>query len=98
MIKSACVRYKKLGTTEPYQYMEGYSHTICYDTLVLMDIYARVSPEKYDVTEGFMCVDNRFVDRIEAMKIARKYNLLKDCYKHTDSPILYSYMVNYVRD
>lgn len=98
MIRSACVRYKKLGTTESYQYMEGHSHTICYDVLVLLDIYARVSPEKYDVTEGFMCIDNRFVDRIEAMKIAKKYNLLKDSYRDTDSPNLYSYMVNYVRD
>lgn len=95
MIRSACVRYKHIGSTEPYNYMEGSSHTNCYDTLCLMDLYVRVSPEKFDVTEGFLCDDNRFVDRMEAMKIARKYNQLKDAYKNTDSIILYSYMVNY---
>ena len=95
MIKSACVRYKKVGTTDSYNYMEDTSHCKCYDTLCMMDIYVRVSPEKFDVAEGFLCDDNRFVDRIEAMKIARKYNQLKDMYKNTDSIILYSYMVNY---
>lgn len=94
-IISACVRYKKIGTAEPYSYMEGNSHCNCYDTLCCMDIFARVSPEKFDVTEGFMCEDNQFVDRIEAMKIAKKYDQLKNEYKDTDSSVLYSYMVNY---
>lgn len=98
MIKCACVKYRELGSVDTYKYMEGNSHTNCYDALVMIDIYARVRPEKYDVIEGFMCTDNRFVDRVEAMKIARKHDLLKDSYKNTDSPILYSYMVNYVRD
>ena len=92
-IRSACIRFKKLGSTEPYQYMENTSHCNCYDNLCMMGIYVRVNPEKFDVTEGFMCDDNRFVDRLEAMQIAKKYDLLKCGWKNTDEVSLKSYMI-----
>lgn len=92
-IRSACVKFKKIGTSDDYTYMEGSSHCNCYDTLCMMNIFVRVSPEKYDVTEGFILEDNRFVDRLEAMKIAKKHNLLKSTWKNTNEVSLKSYMI-----
>lgn len=94
-IKSACIKYKERGSTVPYSYMEDTSHCNCYDTLCVMGVYVRVSPEKFDVTEGFMLDNNRFVDRFEAMEIAKKYDLLKSAWKNTDDIALKSYMINY---
>ena len=94
-IISACVKYRKAGSTDPYNYVQDTSHCNCYDILCLQDIFVRVRPEKFDAVEGFMLDNDIFVDREEAMVIAKKYNLLKDSYKNTDEVSLKSYMINY---
>lgn len=59
--------------------MYGHCHAACIDTLSFMDIYSSMRDLTREV-QGYMTTRGRFVDRIEAMKIAREANQLRNPY------------------
>ena len=70
--------------------IEDTCHQACYDYIrEAYEIYAQIYPERYAVTEGFTLTDGSFVDRLEAMKIAKVNNQVRDCYANDD--MLFSY-------
>lgn len=88
-IKSAAISFIPM----PYAQravVSARTHKECYEEVKHgWGIYLEVFPEKYDLVEGFVLDDDTFVDRIEAMKIAKENDLLKDLY--LDDEILFSY-------
>lgn len=92
-IKFACVRCKRKGDSD-YVYTVGLNHTQCYESLTFAyDMYPTVDPHLYDCEEGFLLKDETFVDRYDAMKIAKETDQLLPSYKHTESLQLFSYMI-----
>lgn len=92
-IQSACIRYKKPGN-ETFDYASDYCHSACYDYVYnAFGIPVRLDPNQYSVTEGFMCDDGTFVDRIDAMDIAKAANQVKKMYNSDDYIALQSYML-----
>ncbi len=92
-IQSACIRYKKPGN-ETFDYASDYCHSACYDYVYnAFGIPVRLNPDQYSVIEGFMCDDGTFVDRIDAMDIAKAANQVKKIYNSDDYIALQSYML-----
>ena len=56
-------------------------------------MYVLARPEKYDYVEGFVCNDDTFVDRIEAMTIAKAANQVKSTFRSDNYVSLQSYML-----
>lgn len=91
-IKCAAIKYKLKGTTE-YSYMCGMNHGACIGYFSAMDIPVSKRDIQNEV-QGFMTTRDRFVDRREAMFIARAANQLKlPSYDNLDR--LESYHVNF---
>lgn len=92
-IQSACIRYKKPGSNV-FDYASSYCHSDCYDYVYnAFGIPVRLDPQRYSVTEGFMCDDGTFVDRVDAMDIAKAANQVKRTYNSDDYIALQSYML-----
>lgn len=90
-IKSPAIEFR-LPPENDLIVVEGYCHQACYDYIrEAYEIYALTSPEKYDVTEGFTLTDGSFVDRFEAMKVAKATDAVVDMYK--DEDMLFSYKI-----
>ena len=92
-LKSPAIQFR-LPPENDYHVVEEYCHQACYDYIRgAYEIYALASPEKYDVTEGYTLTDGSFVDRFEAMKIAKATDAVVDMYK--DDDMLFSYKVKH---
>ena len=61
------------------QYVYGHCHAACIDTFSFMEIYSHMRDQTREV-QGFMTTRGRFVDRVEAMKIAKEANQLRNPY------------------
>lgn len=91
-IKSACVRWKKKGSKE-YNFIDGYCHDECYNYIsCCYNEYPRVD-DRYDVEEGFLTVDGQFVNRSDAVKVAKENNQMLPGYNNVDK--LCSQMIFY---
>lgn len=92
-IQSACIRYKKPGNND-FEYASAYCHSACYDYVYnAFNLPVRLYPDQYSVTEGFMCEDGTFVDRVDAMSIAKAAHQVKRMYNSDDYITLQSYML-----
>ena len=74
-IKSAAINYRKKGSKE-FEYVTGYSHAACIDYFGLIELHSIDRDMEVEV-QGFMTTEDRFVDRVEALKIATKANQLQ---------------------
>lgn len=66
MIVASCIKFKPKGF-KYWQYWTSVSHKDVYDTLSCLGI----SLQEAEVVEGFMTDDDKFVDRHEAVFIAK---------------------------
>lgn len=92
-IKCPAVKYQLLtdSGTDKFNYMTGYCHSDCYNSLSFMEIYE--NKRNMDVEEeGFMLEDDTFVNRFKAMGIALHNGQVKSMYT-SGYPMLYSYML-----
>lgn len=77
-IRSAAIMYRKKGDIE-FHYIEGRSHAQCIETFSVMDLYSSMRDTEAEI-QGFMTTKDRFVDRVEALEIARKAGQVKESY------------------
>lgn len=92
-IKIPCVKCRPINEQE-YIIVTGFNHSDCYDYLyAVYEIPARVCPERYECIEGYLCTDDTFVDRSEAMEIAKAARQVKDLYNNDNYIALQSYML-----
>lgn len=77
-IKYAAIKYFMKGEDTP-QYVYGHCHAACIDTFSFMEICSSMRDLTREV-QGYMTTRGRFVDRVEAMKIAREANQLRNPY------------------
>lgn len=90
-IKSPAIQFKPCKLSE-FITVEEFCHQACYDYIRgAYEIYAQTFPEKYNVIEGYTLTDGSFVDRFEAMKIAKVTDAVVDVYK--DDDMLFSYKI-----
>ena len=93
-IVSPAVKCKPINSTQDYVIVTGSCHSNCFEALSFgFDMYVLACPDKYDYAEGYVCDDGTFVDRIEAMTIAKEANQVKSMYKSDDYISLQSYML-----
>lgn len=90
-IKSACIKYRLISDPDTDRFVTGYSHGSCIDWFSAADIYPPSRINEYEVA-GFMTTEGRFVDRIEAYKIAEAAGQL---IKPNSLGSLHSYEVKY---
>ena len=74
-IKSAAIKYRKKGSKE-FEYVTGYSHSACIDYFSCIELHSIDRDMEVEV-QGFMTTEDRFVDRVEALKIATNANQLQ---------------------
>lgn len=90
-IKSAAISFIPM----PYAQravVSAKTHKECYEEVKHdWGIYLEVAPEKYSLVEGFILDDHTFVDRIEAMKIAKENDMISELYM--DDLVLFSYKI-----
>lgn len=85
-IKSACIKYQLKSDPGTDRYVEGSSHADCISWFSAADLYIRERiPEKE--VQGFMTTEGRFIDRIEAYRIAEEAGQLTHSRK---DQVLYS--------
>ena len=90
-IKAAAVQYTDPKTNITKVWC-GYDHNAVYDYVAFsQSLYLRCKPDCCD--EGFMTSEDTFISRSRALEIAKDADQLKDLYKNTEDPILYSYML-----
>lgn len=94
-IKCAAIKYRLRGTRD-FSYLCGMSHGDCINLFSAMDIPVKKRDIPFEV-QGFMTTRDRFVDRREAMFVARAANQLK-LPSYADNDWLDSYQVNYCLD
>ncbi len=93
-IISPAVKCRQINTNDDYIIVTGYCHADCFEALSFgYDMYVLARPEKYDYVEGFVCSDGSFVDRVNAMDIAKAANQVKSTYNSDDYISLQSYML-----
>lgn len=87
-IKSPAIKCRPINTNVDYVIVTGSCHADCFEALSFgYDMYALACPDRYDYVEGYVCSDGQFVDRYEALNIARNNNQLKDLYKDIEGPL-----------
>lgn len=69
-IKSAAIKYRKNGDTE-FKYATGMSHSQCINYFSCIELRSNMRDMDAEV-QGFMTSEDRFVDRVEALAIAKK--------------------------
>ena len=90
-IKSPAIQFR-LPPENTIHMVEDYCHQACYDYIRnAYEIYAQTYPDKYNVIEGFTLTDGSFVDRFEAMIIAKEMHQVGNTYH--DRKQLESYMI-----
>lgn len=90
-INQAAIEYTNPKTGDITLFM-GNSHNDAYDYAAgAYDLYLRCQPEC--CREGYFVSDGSFVDRIDAMKIAREAKQLKSMYDDPTIDYLNSYML-----
>lgn len=77
-IRSAAIMYREKGDTK-FHYIEGRSHAQCIEAFGLIDLYASMRDTKAEI-QGFMTTKDRFVNRIEALEIAKKAGQVNESY------------------
>lgn len=78
-IHCAAIQYKLKSNPKEIQYVTGNTHADCIAAFSIMDILRRDrTPE--DEISGFMTTRGRFVDRFEALKIAKDNNQIPASY------------------
>lgn len=93
-IVSPAVKCRPKNSTQKHVIVTGSCHANCYEALSFgFDMYVLACPNKYDYVEGFVCNDETFVDRVNAMTIAKAANQVKSMYKSDDYISLQSYML-----
>lgn len=70
-IKSACIKYQLKSDQGTDRYVEGASHADCISWFSAADLYIRDRVPEKEV-QGFMTTEGRFIDRIEAYRIANE--------------------------
>ena len=86
-IFSPCIKYRTIDNPNQDMFAVSYDHASCYDVLHFLDIYEN---KRTMCVEGFITIDNRFVDRREAYQIAKNAGQLV---REDPSEILKSYNV-----
>ena len=90
-IHCAAIKYKLKSNPKEIQYVTGNTHADCIAAFSMMDILMKDrTPE--DEISGFMATRGRFVDRFEALKIAKNNNQVSASY---DKDRLYSEWCEY---
>ena len=74
-IKSAAIKYRKNGSKE-FEYATGYSHSACIDYFSCIGLRS-IDRDMGVEVQGFMTTEDRFVNRVEALKIAINANQLQ---------------------
>ena len=93
-IKMPCIKCRLINTNDEFIVVTGPNHSACYDYLYnAYEMPVRVFPEKYECIEGYMCDDNTFVDRFDAMEIAKSAKQVQHAYENDDYISLLSYML-----
>lgn len=87
-IISPGVKCRPIHTTADYIVVTGHCHADCFEALRFgYEMYVLAKPDQYDYIEGFVCSDGSFVDRFEALSIAKNNNQLKDSYKNNEGAL-----------
>ena len=92
-IKSPAIKYQLKSDigTDKFQYITGYCHSDCYNSLSFMEIYEN-NRNKDVEEEGYILKNGTFVNRFKAMGIALRYHQVQSAYINGYSQ-LYSYML-----
>ena len=87
-IVSPAVKCRPINTTVDYVIVTGHCHADCFEGLSFgHDMYVLAQPDRYDYVEGYVCSDGVFVDRFDALIIAKDNNQLKSLYQDIEGPL-----------
>ena len=84
IFKNAAVRFKLSPQSKPF-IIEGISHVACHEKIKAK--YAANTmkfPNTFEVEEGYIFLNGEFIDRQEAMRLAKSVDIIKDYYIDDD--------------
>ena len=93
IFKNAAVKFKLSPQHKPF-IVEGMSHVACHEKIKAKYAANTIKfPDHFEVEEGYIFLNGEFIDRQEAMRLAKSIGIIKDCYM--DEDLFFEYKVDW---